>query len=314
MRTWLYEVNPFLNASDHSFRNAIRLSTYHDSALSSVKDDPFFSQLYSSFHPLHLSLSSAYIGWKTQFGKQQGETLNRNQFIQTLAYTKIQAWDIKIQNLYPRNTPEYKRLLPRNRIPFQTGSQMKRVRSVHALILSIGDDEALAALKKEIDAFYVQLEEAYDNQKQNLIATKSEKITVEEARVAMCIGQYANLGLLIHKFATEPGRLEAYFDMQAIRNPHQVFFTGKLKGGKMRTLVKHTFGDDDQIYLNNKGAGPLEFYLSHFKDRRPEGQSFTLAPGEQTIPAKNLGKLTDLYVMVYNPDKNLAIEFEMELL
>src|SRR5258706_6471620 len=97
-RPWIFLINPILVATEHSFRMAVRISTYHDSALQAASADPFFLALYNTYHPLHINLVKAYDKWHTQMGLQEGDTLNVNQQLRLLSNSKIKQWDIAIQN------------------------------------------------------------------------------------------------------------------------------------------------------------------------------------------------------------------------
>jgi hypothetical protein len=290
------------------------ISTYHDSALADAKSDPFFLELYNVFHPLHIAYKTSYDIWKSQGGQQQSETLNFSQLLSLLSNTKIQLWDIQIQNQYPQNTPGYKKLLPNHRVPFQSGGQTERVHAVKALSNAIGTDAKLTAVKTDVDAFDTLLDAAISDQKGSLRATKNLSSTLESARVTMCIGQYANLGALIQKFAASPDKIAQYFDLKAIRNSQQVIFSGQLKAAQVYTIVKHTFGESDQIILTNTGTTQLKFYLGATKDAQPGTAGVTVAgKGEQTVLASAIGKLTDTYFIVQNTDALYGGEFEVEL-
>ena len=152
MRTWSYLVNPILNATEDSMLIALKLSTYHDNALNTAKSDPFILPLYNIYHPFHVALKAAYDAANTQQALKKGETLNTKQLLKLLSSTKIQQWDIKIQNAYPQSSVQYKKLLPNRRVPFQTGEQIERIRSVQSLSQAIGADKALVNLKAEIDS------------------------------------------------------------------------------------------------------------------------------------------------------------------
>jgi hypothetical protein len=130
----------------------------------------------------------------------------------------------------------------------------------------------------------------------------------------MCEAQYANLGGLIQKYYKTPEMIGQFFDLQAIRSGHQVLFTGQLKPAEVYTIVKHTFGEDDQIWLSNTGTTSLTFYLANGKGKQPGEKSVTLAEGEQTILAGELGKLTDAYLTVFNTDPVYAGAFGIELI
>ena len=314
MKPWIYEQNPFLNATDESFISAMDISLYHDTALDAAKSDPFFLTLYNAFHPLHVTYETAYISWKTQGGKQQGETLNLKQLLKLLAGTKIQEWDVKIQNLYPVNLPSYKKLLPNRRIPFQSGGQISRIEAVRALSLAIGSDNALADVKTDVDKFYTRLDTALNTQKGSISASKGVITDLESARVAMCIGMFANLGAITQKFAATPKNIGMYFDLKTIRKAPQVYFTGHLKAGEIYTIAKRTFGETDEVWISNPGPAPLKFYLHPVKNGQPNSEGIILVKEEQTVLASVLGKLTDTYLTVLNTDPLLPGEFTIAIL
>jgi len=100
-----------------------------------------------------------------------------------------------------------------------------------------------------------------------------------------------------------PAIIGYYSDQWAIHCIPQVMFTRQVKAGEARTIVKHTFGEGDEVYLYNGGTTPLKFYLAGTKDAQPGSISLTLAAkGEQTVLASALGKLTDTNLCVINTD------------
>jgi hypothetical protein len=313
MNTWIFAQNPFLHATDNNYSAAMKISTYHDSALSNKQSDPFFLELYNTYHPLHMAYQSAYDDLKSTGGIQQGDTLNLALLLKELAHTRIQQWDVAIQNHYVQNSPEYKKLLPHRRIPFQHGKYLLRVTAVKALSQTIDTDEALADLKTEIDNFYDQLDQAYTYQKGNNSSIKGKRNNLDSAWEAMCIGQYSDLASLMKKFATSPTMIEQYFDLQTIRNNPQVHFTGHLKAGEIHTIVKHTFDDTDQVILSNQGYPPLKFYLAPDKDLPPDAVFVTLNTGKQTVSSADLGKLSNKFLTVLNTDPLHPGEFAITL-
>ena len=100
-RIWIYLDNPMLTATDNSFRMAVRISQWHDSALHAAIADPFIAALYAIEHPIHLALIAAYDAFIAQEGLQQGETLNLRQLLRLEANSKINAWAAGIQRTYP---------------------------------------------------------------------------------------------------------------------------------------------------------------------------------------------------------------------
>ena len=129
-KPWGFIQNPFLIATEGSYRLAVRISLYHFAAISKMAGDPFFDALIASFSPLNTALQDAYNTWKAKGGTQQGQTLQLKQLLSLLSSTKIKGWDIAIQNVFSDTTAEYKALLPNHRGPFQLGSQDDRIAAV----------------------------------------------------------------------------------------------------------------------------------------------------------------------------------------
>jgi hypothetical protein len=306
--------NPFLSVTENSFLNALKLSTFHDNALSANKSDPVFAALYLAYHILHLAFVADYNAWVLQGGKQHGKTLTLQQLLQLLESTKIQQWDVSVQNIYPKSTNEYKIIFPRHHKPFQSGTQIEIISALNVLSGALASDTKLAAIKTDVDNFIILLEGGHSTQKESQDTTKTMVSTLEASRIAICIAMYANLGALIQKFAATPEKVLQFFDMTILERTSQSFFTGHLKASEVYTIVKHTFGADDKIYLSNEGTTTLKFYLSNTKDALPSTLSVTLASGNQTILANTLGALTDTYLTVQNTSTTQMGSFEIEIL
>jgi hypothetical protein len=313
MKTWVHLQNPFLNATAKNFLRAMNISTFHDSALASKKADPVFLGLYNGYHPVHVNYKTLYDDWVGQGGEQQGETLNLYQLLALLSSSKIEQWDIKIQNVYPRNTPAYKKLLPGMRQPFQKGQLIERVEAVQVLKQSIGDEESLAAVKTDVTNFNTLLQAALSTQKEKISATQQSSTTLETARVAMCVAQFGDLGSLISKYPSTPEIIEDYFDIEGIRNVQQIVFTGHVKGGEVYTILRHTFANDDQVVLTNQSDAHLQFYLAPLKDSKPGTVFVSLDKGIKTVSASELGIVTDTYLTVLNSTPSVTAEFKVEL-
>jgi hypothetical protein len=313
-RPWIYLDNPILNATDNSYRMAVRISTHHDSALNAAKADPFILGLYNSYHPVHQAFIDKYNAFVAQGGLQQGDTLNLRQLLRLLSGSKIGFWDSGIQIVYPPNTPKYMALLPNGRGPFQTGTQTQRISAVKGLSDGIGADAALATVKTDVSAFFTELNTANTTQKGSISVTKTLSDDVDAARIAMCIAQYADLGAFIQKHAADTIPVEQYFDLAAMRKGQQVLFTGSIKKESAHTIVKRTFGAGDNLELENPGVTELQFYLAAIKDAQPGSTVIKLAPGaKQTIVASALGNLADPFLMVFNPDAVNKGEFVVEM-
>jgi hypothetical protein len=302
-KPWMFTQNPFLNVTGESYRLAVRISTYHLGAISKNAGNPFFDGLIKPFAPLQTTLAAAYSNWRSQSGSQQGETLQVTQLLKLLSGTKIKKWDIAIQGVYDNSSPDYKKLLPNNRAPFQAGTQQDRITAVSSLVETIGSDAALAAVKTDANSFLADIQTAITSQKGTIAGTKTNSDAVEAARVAMCIGMYANLGALMQQNAAMPENIEPYFDLSAIRSGAQVVFTGETKPLETENIFKHTFLPGDKLLLKNEGVTELQFFLAAQKDDAPGSGVVILAAGQQTIAdVSNMAKPGNTYFNVLNSD------------
>lgn len=184
---WKYIDNQFLVATRDNFLKALKLSNYHDSALLMAQtNNPVFNPIYNRYHTLHLNFVQKYNDWKSQGGSQEGETLIVSQQL-TIAYAKIDAWDVAIQVVYPKTTPRYKSIFPNGRKPFNQSGITSRVNAYQTLSQNIGADPALLTVKAEVDATYLILDTARDQQEGAKASTKFDSAGVDNARIAIMV-------------------------------------------------------------------------------------------------------------------------------
>ncbi|MEI8201955.1 MAG: hypothetical protein WCH34_03025 [Bacteroidota bacterium] len=299
---WHFLINVFLVVTKRNYLKATILSFYHDAALYGRIANPYFADLYAQYHPIHLELMNAYSIWNAHKGTQVGKTSTLNKLLTQLSGTKIQKWDVKMQDTLGKDSEQYKVLMPRFRRPFQNGKQISRVGAVKTLGKNLTGIASLSALKAEVDAFYVLLQTAMKSQKSEISTSGTESKAVETARVAMCVAQYSNLGLLMSHFSTKPSQVEPFFDLKNIRNPRQIVFTGQVNPTILREILKHTFKAKDKLKIINEGKVALEFYLSRRKGKMPMGTTIVVqADEERSLTASELGNLADTHLTVLNP-------------
>lgn len=135
-KIWHYLANQFIRTTATNFKKALKLSNYHDTMLKITMDatplDPDWALLYNRYHPLHLAYTDAYTKWKNAGGTQEGQTLNMEQLL-TLLTTKVNTWDVQVQNVFEKTTPEYKSIFPDGRKPFNRGAINTRIIAVQNL-------------------------------------------------------------------------------------------------------------------------------------------------------------------------------------
>ena len=313
---WNFVINTFLVATANSYRLAVRIAKDHDAALFAGKADPNVNAQYTLFHPLYLNMVSSYELWLSQEESQLGDTLSLQLALKQLSSTKIKNWDIKIQNVFTNDTPDYKKLLPYHRSPFQSGSQNDKITALAALSTNLTDITTLAAVKLEIDAFLDNLKTIQGVAHVALKKTSNHSTSVEDARVAMCNKMFGNYGRLLGFNEDNPTSIMKYFPIKYIQNRNQIVFMHIIKPSVRYNVVKHTFLPDDQILITNNAATSFMVYLSLTKDDKKINVGLTVLGNTQvTVDALALGDVeNNHFLMVVNLSHDMSADFEIEFL
>jgi hypothetical protein len=313
-KVWSFLLNVFLNVTDNSFRLALRITLFHYSTLKANVSDAFIASLYSTYEGIHKNFVDAYNAWRVQLGIQQGATKALDAMFAELSSDKISKWKGAVTGIYGKDSSIAIALFPQQSKPFQHGSQSDRLEAVNQLIMAIGSNPDLAALKAEIELFYTSLNDTFEAQKGAKNITDNLIDAVEAARVTMCIAQYANLGAMMQHYAETPLISGNYFDQKAIRTGTQIVFMGLIKPLLMKTIVQRTLQPTDVLKLENDGNTELRFYLAASKDAAIGATFISVAANSiTTVNASDLGDVsTQHYLMVYNPDTLIKGEFTVE--
>jgi hypothetical protein len=311
-RAWIYIQNPFATATQANYRLAVTVSTYTDAALNAARADAAILALYTPYHTLHQALVSAYDTWLAQANSQQGNTLNLTQLLDQ-STAKINDWDLAIQNVYRRGTPQYKAILPNGHAPFQQGSQTSRMAAFKALGINLAGIAALATTKTAVDAYYTLLDTANTTQKGSKTTTNSYSTAVEAARLAACDGLYVVLGGLMQKFYADTSRIGDFMDLENIRSGEQTDFTGHTLGSQTSKIAKRTLADNQAIRLINLGNVKVQFYLATNPKDAIGSQFVMVNPYEDvSIIASELGDVIGQhYLMIRNMEANVTAQWEV---
>ena len=318
-RQWIYLINTFLICTEGSYRLSVRISRKHDAALQAAAAglDPFYVAMYAEYHPFHVALVAAYNAWKAQGGTQESQTLSVAQLIRLLSGTKIEIWMNAVKVFYGKDTVRFMELFPDLKKAFQQGSKGDRIAAVAAFILAIGADINLATLKIQVQLFYTQLNNAETTQQGGIFTTSGLSHDLEEARKVSAVGQFADYGGLIQKFAATPDMVGNFFDKTALRDGSQVIFHHKVKKNSRYTICKHTCVSTDEWTLENEGDTALDFGLVLHTGDKPAGV-FVTVPAHSNVTVLATALTSDLannhYLVAANNDLLLDGEFTAEIL
>lgn len=318
-RIWSILMNTFLIATEGSYKLAVRISTKHNAALfaAAAGGDAFFVAMFASYNPIHLRLLNAYQVWLAQDGTQQSQTLTLNQLLRLLSGTKAEAWMVTVKGFYNNKTARFKEIFPHLKNVFQEGTQQARIDAVKALSIAIGADALLATLKTEVDTFYASMLLANTTQKGSKTTTGTMSDDIETARVASAVGQFADYGGLIQRYAVTPEVVGNYFDEAGIRKGNQVLFHHHVRQVHVYTLCKHTSVAVDEFLLENECPVELWFAFVLRKGDVPTTVYVKVpANSNKTVHASDLSDdlLNNHYLVCYNPSTITEGLFTVEML
>ncbi len=320
--TWKYLDNQFIVNTNTNFLRALKLSNYHDAALLMAQNNnPLFIPIYNRYHPLHLNFVQKYNDWKSAGGSQEGETLNVSQQL-TIAYAKIDAWDVAIQVVYPKSTPRYKSIFPGGRKPFNQSGITSRVNAYQTLSQNIGADPALLTVKTDVDATYLILDTARDQQEGAKASTKFDSAGVDNARIAIMDMQYRDMAFILDSFYVEREAIcNALFDLPTLRDLQQNTFTGTLALSENKAIVARTFVADDDLSLEvSTDVVEPAFAVSFYLATTPNGTDSTaiqvsVNAGKLHIKASAFGISdygTHRHLTAVN-NSGVVVQFEVDL-
>ena len=235
---WPRSVNFFLPFIHESYINAETIINFTDNALLVADADPAILSLYSFFHPLKVNFGAAYIVWSGLRSSNPGNTLGVTQLLDELSSTYARQWDTSIQNIYGIKTTQYKALMPHHRIPFQIGTIAKRVHALNDLLLAIGTDVSLAAVKANVTTFLGLLTTAMSKQSGQLSGIDTAIIALDVASLAAARGLFFVYGGLVTKYYLAPITIDNFFDVGMLHSVPQLTFNAKLKVPKPRKICR----------------------------------------------------------------------------
>jgi len=217
--TWRFTENQFANATRGSFKKMLTFCADHDAKLFGRQGEADILPLYTRFHPQYLAYSSAYAVWQASRGSYAGGTDAMQQKLEELESVKARQWDVKVQTVFDKGTPQYTAIFPNGRAPFQSGTmdqQISAVETLHEQMVVAG--AALpAALVTEVGDYHTTLVTLRTAQQAKEGAADDGSTFLETTRVATAALLYGNLGLLMDIYRETPDRITDFYELSIIR-------------------------------------------------------------------------------------------------
>ena len=218
---WKYAQNTFLSTTDNRRPLMLVIGADHTAKLAAKVGstaDPDIQACIDRAQPAFDNFQLKMVTYDIVSGTRKGQTEMLGDLLKELSSTRIKQWDITIQNTYINGTPQYTQILPDGRKPFQQGGQDMRILAVQTLAQALAGFPEFSALRTTVETFHASLQAARNTQQgsEGEIATASA--AAEDARIALAIAMFANVGRLMEKHAADPDRLGDYFEVGLLRS------------------------------------------------------------------------------------------------
>jgi hypothetical protein len=193
------------------------MSTDHFDKLFARKSDAIINELYEFGKPSFDAYITQYRKNVSDDANYQMYTLRFQNLLSDLSSTLARRWDIQILGVFDVITPEYKSLMPNNRIPFQSGPYEIRINSVKSLSDQLLQYPSLSALQKEVNDFHALLLLTRTQQQGFENTSQVNSAALENARVALAQAMHSIFGKLMGYYYLDLAMVESYYELRYLR-------------------------------------------------------------------------------------------------
>jgi len=217
-RNWIFSTNTFLSNTNGTYRKALRLFTDTHAKLFEEVADADIAVMHAELDPVFQSFVTTYNSWGAVKGTYHGKTVGLEEILIQNMPREVRKWEGAVRAVFVEDSPTEVEIFPNKRNPFLSGTYEDRISAVGALASKLLDYPALAATQLVVQSFYNQLEATRLLQQQKEGAVKALSVILENQRIIVCQVMFGILGLLIHKYKTDPNDLIRFFDLELLRS------------------------------------------------------------------------------------------------
>lgn len=173
--------------------------------------------------------------------------------------------------MYDVDTTQYKTLLPKHRIPFQTGTIASRVLAINTLITAIGSDASLATVKTSIVTFITLLNTAIGKQGSQITNIDTAVADLEASALKASEGMLFVYASLLAKFYLTPASVDTYFDITELHSVLQMVFNATLRViNRERAICRRKMDTAKySVKLTHVGTGIVNVYYTNGIAKKP---------------------------------------------
>lgn len=322
-RKWIYLNNPFEIATRNSKAKMLYLANDHASRLEAAKDDPDILALYTPFLASTVAYRSLMAQWTSNKSQGKGKTNDWGDHLDEMAKVWIYEWEGKVFSVYPKHTPEAMAIFPNNKAPLITGRYDERILALEALVLTLANYPALAALKDEIGGKLEAVKAVRQQQKEQFGKIGLLRSKVEDHRKALADLLDDNLCALKIKYRKNLDMLDNFFDLGLLRkivSDSDAFFqyAGAVEAGKTLMLPLPeklaVSANSACTFTNQSGQADLHFFFAANGLATDAPAKVAAAPNESLEgTAAEAGWAPDTHYLIVKNLGTLTAEFELSV-
>ncbi len=318
-RIWFYLKNTFLTVGRTSYKKTLSIARGHVCALFVKKDEEDILLMHDRILPVYDAFSDLYAIWMAYKGAVRGQTARFKELLSQLQ-TKMYNWDLHIQLVFPEKSSDYVFLFHNGRKPFNQGTYEQRISAIESLSIKLLEYEAFASIQSEVLQYHKALRSARNVQQGKVGMLKATAREMKTAHLNLGIMLYANLGMLMSKYAANPEKVQMFFDLELIRSPKKKKNTGFTNIFTLRIPVNISkeagisFSVDSILLFYNDSIIPLEVYTATDKNDPIPAQTITINPDEEKrMKVNELGTPGNRFLFVVNHDMHEEGRMEITL-
>ncbi len=294
-------LNPFKRAMRASIEIAGTISAFLRATLEAKKgDDERIEDLHDYFVPYDDALQEEVLRQSGDLLERRAHTKQTNITIKGLQ-PHLRKWMRLTENVYEVDSEEFMRLFIGGTKDFYKGPRFSKLGRLKTLILGIGNDLALAAVKamvqERVDVFTGNSNTQTDKVMNVKTNSANVKKIVEESSEAIW---YVYLGLLMI-FIKNSKLALAFLPMELIyKAAKQKIYTKVVKAKTKMKLCNHRFKRGEKVTITNNKK--VDLWVGLARDAKTNDIVWYLIKGGDTanIDAELLGDLRYKYVMCLN--------------
>jgi len=317
-RKWYYLKNPFVRTGLRNYKLLLSLATNHVDALTANQNVPEISQLLTRTKPLLDSFNSEMQAKLSSKSVSKGYVYNFKDLLEQMP-AKLARWDIEIQNIYPKNTLEYRTIFGSKRSEVYKGTSEQKLNKLLSLQQKVESTSGLDNIAIDIKSFAVLLNDSRSikGQKLEIYDQKQDALAIEYDKLSIML--YRNLGRLIDKYANNTDEIERYFNLYLIRtknnnhNIDQQGYTLTIPPNSTK-IADISFSPDDTLNISNISNTTIYYYSAISIDSAKPSTLQQILPNDETeVTAILLGAPTNKFLIFVNQSTTETAEVEIIL-